>query len=320
MDAEAVYYPENWYAIAETSEVLEGRPLGIRRFGVDLVLWRDSQGKLSVLRDLCPHRSVKLSAGKVAGDFLQCAFHGFRYDTAGICRHVPEINRAAPGLKVKTYECREENGFVWLWWGENAAPSDRTPVWFAQVRPGMKASSLAQTWDCTITRAIENQLDYAHLPFLHGNTIGRGFDPSREVRFELAPDGLRFFPDAARGEAGAWVGFRMPNLWLNKITDRFLLILVFAPVDAGRTKFYLRTYQSFVTFPVLSGLVTWLLSQTNRLILRQDRAVVETHPAGCTSLCAQEEKLFPSDKGIRHFRALWGNPAGEREKVYELKR
>jgi len=42
-------------------------------------LWRDGQGRVACAIDLCPHRGVALSAGKVTGDCVECPFHGFRY-------------------------------------------------------------------------------------------------------------------------------------------------------------------------------------------------------------------------------------------------
>ncbi|MBK9207343.1 MAG: Rieske (2Fe-2S) protein [Anaerolineales bacterium] len=37
-----------------------------------------------MMSDLCPHRGVALSAGKLVDDCIQCPFHGFEYDTSEI--------------------------------------------------------------------------------------------------------------------------------------------------------------------------------------------------------------------------------------------
>jgi phenylpropionate dioxygenase-like ring-hydroxylating dioxygenase large terminal subunit len=61
--------PDGWYAIAESREISPNKPLGIRRFGIDLVLWR-ADDKLVVMVDRCPHRSAKLSLHRTDTNFL----------------------------------------------------------------------------------------------------------------------------------------------------------------------------------------------------------------------------------------------------------
>ena len=75
--------PNQWYVILESKEVKPGKPIGLTRFGEKLVAWRDSHGRLSVMRDRCPHRGVALSVGDIRGDCLECPFHGFQFDTTG---------------------------------------------------------------------------------------------------------------------------------------------------------------------------------------------------------------------------------------------
>ncbi len=302
---ETDFFPPNWYAIAESREVASRKPLSMKRFGVELVLWRDHSGNLSIMRDLCPHRSVKLSQGTIRGDVLQCCFHGFQFSSQGRCRYVPEIKRDAPGLQVQTFRNCEKYGFIWIWWPESEPEKNHEPAWFDEIKPDMVWTSLHQTWNSHVTRCIENQLDYAHLPFLHRKSIGRHFDPSREVFFELTKDGIRFFFESDPNKDKTLLAFRMPNLWINKITSRYVLLVAFAPIDETQTKFYVRTYQNFLKVPVLGPLVTGFMNQVNKLILREDRSAVETHPRGLSSLQASFERLFPSDKGIRHFRSLW---------------
>ena len=59
--------PNQWYAILDSKEVRSGKPVGVTRMGEKLVAWRDSKGQVTVMRDLCPHRGVALSAGELQG-------------------------------------------------------------------------------------------------------------------------------------------------------------------------------------------------------------------------------------------------------------
>ena len=119
--------PNQWYAILESNEIKKGKLIGVTRMGEKLVVWRNSQGKLSVLSDKCPHRGVALSVGKVMGDCIRCPFHGFEYNSSGVCTLVPAIggNTEPPkALHVHSYPVCEAHGFVYIWWGE---PRDDNP-------------------------------------------------------------------------------------------------------------------------------------------------------------------------------------------------
>jgi phenylpropionate dioxygenase-like ring-hydroxylating dioxygenase large terminal subunit len=69
--------------------------------GEELVLWRGPEGKIIVMRDRCPHRSAKLSLGKIVNGNIQCRYHGFQYDREGdseslSCPAIAELMRKRP--------------------------------------------------------------------------------------------------------------------------------------------------------------------------------------------------------------------------------
>ncbi len=102
-----------WYVVLESRQVPKGKPVGFRRLGENLVFWRDASGKLSCASDICAHRGASLSHGKIVGDFVQCPFHGLKFDGTGRCRLIPANGRAAavPGnFKVFAYPVSESNG------------------------------------------------------------------------------------------------------------------------------------------------------------------------------------------------------------------
>ncbi|MEO8546375.1 MAG: Rieske (2Fe-2S) protein [Burkholderiaceae bacterium] len=82
-----------------------------------LALWRSADGVARVWEDRCPHRGVALSLGRVAGDHLACAYHGWQYAaTDGRCIAIPAMpHQPVPGkVCVKTYAVRECQGLVWV--------------------------------------------------------------------------------------------------------------------------------------------------------------------------------------------------------------
>jgi hypothetical protein len=58
---------------------------------------------------------MRLSFGFVRGDHIACLYHGWQYDSAGQCRHIPahpELDVPAT-IKVSTFGAEERYGIVW---------------------------------------------------------------------------------------------------------------------------------------------------------------------------------------------------------------
>lgn len=289
--------PNQWYAILESNEIKKSKPVGFTRMGEKLVAWRNSQGQLTVMSDLCPHRGVALSAGKLKGDCIQCPFHGFEYDPSGVCKLVPANGmKAEPpkALKVKTYPTREAHGLVYIWWGE---PREAYPAlpWFESIGENMVYTTLKDHWPTHYARAIENQLDVVHLPFIHRTTIGRGnrtlvngpiaSEESRwpgdhlinlwvynEVDHGQKPLRPSELPEPTRRP---FLQFRFGNLWQNWIADDLRIVIAFAPIDQENTLMYIRYYHT-MRLPLLQQIYGWIGSLGNLVIERQDKRVVVT--------------------------------------------
>lgn len=310
--------PNQWYAVLESSQVPAGRPVGVVRMGEKLVFWRDAQGEVACLPDRCPHRGVSLSLGRLQGDCVECPFHGFQFDASGSCRLVPANGRSAlPArqIRVASYPAREIDGLIFIWWGE-ARDSLPPPRYFDNLDRMVYASARV-LWKTHYSRAIENQLDVAHVPFVHANTIGRGagalvdgpcLEWEGEEMFRLyfmnrQDDGrppLR--PDqVSRPDTPFWLEFIFPNLWQNHLGDQARVTVAFAPVDDEHTLMYLRFYQGFLKAPLLGKWVAQASMPFNRRVLRQDQRVVETQMPKRSEL-KMGEKLVQADYPIVAYR------------------
>ena len=308
-----------WYAVLETREV--GRqPVGVLRLGERLVFWRDGAGQVVCLQDRCAHRGAALSAGEVIGGSIQCPFHGLEYDPAGKCRLVPANGRAAPveaRFRVGRYPTHEAHGLIWVFWGdENRAGGP--PRFFADLGPDLAYATHQDPWDAHYSRAIENQLDVSHLPFVHRTTIGRGGETLVDgpVVKWLDADRFRVFvfnrrDDGSRPrkptqipvdpEPEFHLEFIYPNLWQNHIARSVRVVVAFVPVDETHTILYLRFYQGFLKTPLLRDLVCRLAMPYNRKIVHQDRRVVVTQVPKRSELNSGEE-LFQADGPIVEYR------------------
>ncbi|MEA4907268.1 MAG: aromatic ring-hydroxylating dioxygenase subunit alpha [Anaerolineaceae bacterium] len=315
--------PNQWYAILESDEVRPGKPLGVTRLGENLVLWRSVDGQPACLVDRCVHRGAALSLGKVHQNDVACPFHGFRFDPAGRCTLIPANGKDVPpprAFQVPSYPVQDAFGWIWLWWG--AARQELPSIgYFDAITPEMSYATLRDLWKTHYSRAIENQLDVVHLPFVHHNTIGRGRrtlvdGPLTRWDCTLAecdllnlwvsnrqddgstpqrPDQL---PEPARRPS---LQFRYPNVWHNWISDRVHIVAAFAPVDDENTLLYIRMYQSVVRAPLLRQLFDQAGRLANLVIERQDRRIVETQLPKRSHL-RMGEKLIQGDGPIIAYR------------------
>ncbi len=309
-----------WYVVLESREV-KAHPTGVTRLGEKMVFWRDQAGKVCAAVDRCPHRGVALSAGMIENKHLQCPFHGFEYDSSGNCVLIPANGRNGVipnAMHLTTFPTYEAHGFIWIWWG-NPIPVDLpAPEFFDDLDGTFVYGSARDPWNAHYTRAIENQLDVVHLPFIHRNTIGRGNrtlvdGPVVEWKgdrmlytyvFNRVDDGTPpIRPSALSPKAATSVHleFIFPNLWQNYISENVRILAAFVPVDEEHTILYLRFYQDFLRLPVLGKLFARLAMPANLYIAHEDRRVVVTQQPKASGL-KLGELLIQGDLPIIEYR------------------
>ena len=320
---------DQWYVILESKEVKVNQVVGVKRLGENLVVWRDSKRELGAAIDKCPHRGIALSIGKIKDDHLQCPFHGFEYDQQGRCRLIPAngvASKVPENIKAKTYRLKEDHGFIYLWWGKNKEDLPPLP-WFEDLDSSLVWCGMKDHWKAHYSRAIENQLDVVHVPFIHHNTIGRGIGPVVNGPFiRQTETSISFWPgnEPDHGQVplrtdqmpepknkDTFLTFIFPNLWQNHIMDKLRIIVAFVPVDENNTLFYLRIYQKMVKIPILKEFFFFLMNRYNSIVLHQDRRVVETHQPQATQFI-MDENLIAGDLPIVLYRK-------KREELKQLK-
>ena len=239
-------------------------------------------------------------------------FHGFQFDACGDCKLIPANGKNGPRPKIfqpKTYPTAEAHGFIWIWNG--TARQEYPPIPFFDELDGMTYGTLRQPWAVHYSRAIENQLDVAHLPFVHYDTIGRGGrklvngpytelkDDAIYVWTELTADEgqTALHPNELSKPDKPWgLCFRFPNVWVLNISPKLRMMVAFVPVDDENTMMYVRFYHDFVKSPLLRKLIAKLGAIANNRVLRQDKRVVQsqTKQGGFDS----GDKYIPADRPI----------------------
>jgi phenylpropionate dioxygenase-like ring-hydroxylating dioxygenase large terminal subunit len=166
----------DWHPVLRSLDLSPGTLTRSRLLDTDLVLWRSADTTVMAWLDRCPHRSVQLSSGTVVNDTLVCPYHGLAYDVTGTCMDVP----AHPGYVPPPQSCatafavQERYGVIFVCLGTPSQDIAPFPEW---DDPAFRTYlSYGHVCDCSGLRAIENFLDVAHLPFIHGGLLG---DPNQ---------------------------------------------------------------------------------------------------------------------------------------------
>ncbi len=169
-----------WYVLCTTRE-LGTRPLARRLLDQPLVAFRDADGTPGVLLDRCAHRNVPLSAGRVCGSLLQCAYHGWQYDRQGACRRIPgrDGDAAHPTRGVPHYATREHDGHVWVYGAADVAPHDEPYRLPAIDRPGYTTVQRVVDAEAGVFAVVENALDVPHTAFVHRGLFRGAGTPHR---------------------------------------------------------------------------------------------------------------------------------------------
>lgn len=307
-----------WYAVMDSKELKFGKPVGATRFSQKLVFWRTEENHVVCMFDKCCHRGAAISAGEIVNGHAICPFHGFEYDITGKVVVIPANGKNHPvpdHFKVNTYPAKDAYGYIWVWYGEDREYFPRIP-YFEELAEGFCYSSFSEIWNVHYSRAIENQLDVVHLPFVHRNTIGRGnktlvngpvvkWKDDRMTFYVMNEQDVGQIPlsgdEIKEYEKLFSLQFQFPNIWQNRISDKMRITAAFVPIDETNTRIYIRLYQRFCTVPVLWQLMGIAGNAMNRVILHQDRRVVLTQQPKRSDLF-MDENLVAGDMPIIQYR------------------
>lgn len=180
----------DWHPVMRSQDIQPGIVKPIRLLGEDLVLWRHNEQIIACL-DLCPHRGARLSLGWVENNTLVCPYHGLAYNSEGQCVQIPAHPDLQPPARacVRTYSTQERYSLVWVSLGN---PTQNIPPFLEWEEPTYCPVFCGPYhFHSSGFRAIENFLDVAHFPFVHGELLGDRTSPVIEdYEVELEADGI----------------------------------------------------------------------------------------------------------------------------------
>jgi phthalate 4,5-dioxygenase len=154
---------------------VDGPPVEVKLLGERLVAFRDTQGRVGLLGETCPHRCASLWLGRNEESGLRCVFHGWKFDVDGNCMEMPNElpeNQFKERVHAKAYPTVEMGGMIWAYMGPREKMPPPPMFEFTQVPETHR--QVNKTWEeCNWLQALEGGIDSIHSSFLHRSLTGQ---------------------------------------------------------------------------------------------------------------------------------------------------
>jgi len=187
-------------------------PVRVKLLGEELVAFRDSQGRVGLLDEFCPHRRASLFLGRNEECGLRCVYHGWKFDVDGACVDMPNEpaeNNFRDKIHITSYPTLDQGGVIWAYMG----PADKRPE-----SPGMEWSRAPEPYRyvskthefANFAQAVEGGIDTVHSSFLHNNDLSNArhfkrIDTAPKLEVERTNYGFRYAGIRNLGEIGNYV-------------------------------------------------------------------------------------------------------------------
>ena len=165
----------HWMPVCLIEEVSEpdGAPVKARVFGDELVVFRDTDGRVGVMDEHCPHRRASLALGRNEEGGLRCLYHGWKMDVDGNVLEMssePAASGMADKVKHAAYPTKEWGSVVWAYLGpKDTMPQFQPPAW--APRADARVSIAKAVLPCNWAQILEGAIDSAHSSSLHSSDM-----------------------------------------------------------------------------------------------------------------------------------------------------
>lgn len=283
-----------WYFALPSDHVKKGKTVSMELLGDLILIGRKSDGSIFAMRDICPHQGAPLSFGDFDGNEVACPFHGWKFDSSGVCTDIPALcsDQQVNICKIKTrsYPCREADGNIWLYYGEPRAEMPEIPR--ANGLDGLK-------YDQTVSRVVvPTHMDYAvvalidpaHVPYVHKSWWWRNSKALKEKRKHYVPTGTGWTMVKHSPSKGSFIfkllgdfmeteiAFRLPGCRTEYITlfGRTLVasMTTVTPIDdtsceLNHTSYWTIPGLKWILKPIVNAIADEFLGQDLRIAQRQ---------------------------------------------------
>jgi len=166
-------FRQYWLPALVSSELPapDSDPVRTMLLGEQLIAFRDTNGKVGLIQNNCPHRGASLFFGRNEEAGLRCVYHGWKFDVDGNCIDMP--NEPAESdfkskVKAVSYPTEERGGIIWAYMGPRSTPPP-LPDLEANILPDSTVNVTMQP--ANFMQILEGHIDTLHAGFLHYGSL-----------------------------------------------------------------------------------------------------------------------------------------------------
>jgi nitrite reductase/ring-hydroxylating ferredoxin subunit len=107
-------FPNGWFVFGFSDELKPGKLLARPFMGQEVTIFRTQSGRAYAVDSYCPHLGAHFGEdGKVRGEMLECALHGFQFTGQGACIRGGYYGARIPSRsRLGTWTLREMDGLL----------------------------------------------------------------------------------------------------------------------------------------------------------------------------------------------------------------
>ncbi|HYW21062.1 MAG TPA: Rieske 2Fe-2S domain-containing protein [Nodularia sp. (in: cyanobacteria)] len=317
---------QQWYPLSPVEDIAPTPLTPVTLLGIRLVIWKPKSSETyQVFLDQCPHRLAPLSEGRVdekSGN-LMCSYHGWQFDSQGICTHIPQsenpeiITKNQQNFCVISLPVRQANDLLWVWPDAKSAETaantplplspqvdaDKGYVWSSYVR------DLEYDWETL----VENVADPSHVPFTHHGVQGKR-EYATPIPMEVMQSTSKLIEVMTTGRFKTTITFEPPcrleyAISLDDSGEKKVGLVTYCiPVSPGKSRIVAQFPRNFAkTFHRLTPR-WWSHINTRNLVLDGDMIVLH-----------QQEKFLQQRQGVESWKNIYKLPTSADRLVIEFR-
>jgi len=171
--------PYGWFYVMDASELAPGEVRQIRRFGQDLIVWRDDQTALHLQEAYCPHLGANIGVGgKVVGTTIECPFHKWRFRGDGCVAAIPYAEKLNERANLFSFPVQTHYGNLMAWYHPHRTPPSYELPPVPDLDEGDFSGPLIKTHliKTCLQEMAENTVDSAHFVTVHQHPGAASYD------------------------------------------------------------------------------------------------------------------------------------------------
>ena len=180
-----------WYVACWTDDITN-EPRAETILNENVVLWRGADGLIGATENICPHRFLPLSKGRVTGNELQCGYHGLTFTREGACVGAPTQDALPQNCRLRSYPVYEQMGLVWIWMGDPAQAELQEIYNLPEYEKDDWGVAHGDALDIKANYLLlcDNLCDPTHVNYVHPSTLGNPDGINAPVSHEDTPWGV----------------------------------------------------------------------------------------------------------------------------------